>query len=48
MCKKKKYRMPSRYDYLEYERRKREAADRYGYGARYDAEIRKIAKELGI
>jgi len=46
MCIKKKYRVPSRYDYVEYERMKNEVADRYGYGVRYDAEIRKIAKEL--
>lgn len=48
MCKKRKSRVPSRYDYLEYERRKKELADRYGYGARYEKEIRKLIDELGI
>lgn len=48
MCKKKKYKVPSRYDYLEYERRKRELADKYGYGEKYNAEIQKLINELGI
>jgi hypothetical protein len=48
MCKKKKNKGPSRYDYLEYERRKRELADKYGYGERYKKEIQKLIDELGI
>jgi hypothetical protein len=48
MCKKRKSRVPSRYDYLEYNRRKQELADKYGYGERYKREIQKLIDELGI
>jgi len=48
MRKKRKHSVPSRHEYLEYERRKKELWLKHGPGQEYDKALTELINELGI